>query len=93
MSSFFPYMWKHQLKTSFTSIYYFFTEVLKIIIPQLMHMYIFAKWKVHLVIAKEIMALITAAPLGVCLQSFVGTISITQFPVALFALKVLFMAF
>ena len=31
---------------------------------------IFTKWGVHLVIAKEIMALITTAPLGVRLQAF-----------------------
>jgi len=60
---------KHQLKNSFASIHSFLTKVLKITIPQLMHMYIFTKWKVPLVIAKEIMALITAAPLGVCLQA------------------------
>lgn len=44
-------------------------RVLKIMIPQLMHTYIYTKWKVHLVIAKEIMALITNPLLGVCLQA------------------------
>lgn len=49
-------------------ILFFLAKVLKIMILQLMHMYIFTKWKVHLVIAEEIMALITTALLGVCLQ-------------------------
>ena len=44
-------------------------KVLKRMIPQLMHTYIFTKWEVHLVIAKEIIALITTAPLGVHLQA------------------------
>lgn len=34
-----------------------------------MHTYIYTKWKVHLVIAKEIMALITNPLFGVCLQA------------------------
>lgn len=56
------------MKTSLPQ-YMFKITVLKRMIPQLMYTYIFTKWEVHLVIAKEIMSLITAAPLGVRLQA------------------------
>ena len=57
------------MKTSLPQ-YMFKITVLKRMIPQLMYTYILTKWGVHLVIAKEIMALITTAPLGVRLQAF-----------------------
>ena len=57
------------MKTFLPQYNIFKIRVLKRKISQLMHTYIFTKWKVHLVIAKEIMALITNPLLGVCVQA------------------------
>lgn len=57
------------MKTFLPQYNIFKVRVLKRMTPQLMHTYIYTKWKVHLVIAKEIMALITNPLFGVCLQA------------------------